>query len=103
MEITYKTKSLKKVYNNIKEAKKKYNKQIAEKLFMRINQLQNIKNLDDFSKIRSARLHPLKGERKDQFGINLTGKFRLIIKANTDEVELIKIESVNVEDIIDYH
>ena len=64
MEITYKTNSLEKICTNIKEAKKRYNKQIAEKLFMRINELQNIKNLDDFSKIRSARLHPLKGKEK---------------------------------------
>jgi proteic killer suppression protein len=104
MEITYRTKKFKKECEDFSKAKKEYGKQIAEKLFMRIEVLKSAINLQEISMIRSLNLHPLSGNRKEQLAINLTGKFRLILTINNDEVvEFVKVESINLEEIVNYH
>ena len=103
MEITYKTKKLKKECENFSKAKKEYGKQIAEKLFIRIEVLEAAINLEEISMIRSWNLHPLSGKRKGQLAINLTGKFRLVLTINNEIVEFVKVESINLEEIVNYH
>lgn len=103
MKITYKNNKLEKICTDFSKAKKVYGNQIATKLIQRINELEASNNLYDMSQIRSARLHQLKGNRKEEYAIMLTGNYRLILTSTAGNIKLEKIEEARIEDIEDYH
>lgn len=103
MDINYKSNKLEKQCTELSKAQKEFGKQIAVKLFQRINEFKASSNLKDMEKIRSARLHELSGKRKGQYAVDLTGNYRLIFTADDGNIKLEKIEVVRIEEIVDYH
>lgn len=87
MELKYKDKSTEKTCTNIKTAKKKLNEIVATKLLSTINFLESAKNLRDVANMPSFKLHPLVGDRKETYAIDLGRRlgYRLIIKPLDDE------------------
>lgn len=81
MNILYKDKNIEKQCKDYKIAIKKYNKLVAEKLHGVINFIEDADNLMDVKSIPNYRLHPLKGDKKGEYAIDLGKKlgFRLII------------------------
>lgn len=89
---------------------KEYGAQISGKIFSRIQDLIHAENLYVFSKIRSAGLHPLHGDRKGQWAIKLNGNRRMIIIIPEGRGDLASPEyletvtRVRIEELcIDYH
>lgn len=83
MIIKYKDNKLKKNCTDFREAKKNYNSKVAEALHFTINYLENAQTLMDVKSFLPFNLHPLQGDRKGTFAIDLGGRktgFRLIIK-----------------------
>jgi plasmid maintenance system killer protein len=81
------------------KGREQYSKEVVEN-FLQVMRL--IENAPDERTIRSVialRLHKLKGDRKGQMGIKLSGQFRLVIEIDkTSEGKIVKII-----EIVDYH
>ncbi len=95
MEIQFKTKQLRKQYEDIAEANKAYPSNVARKYIQRINIIKSAHTIQDIKKINVLRCHPLKGKRKRQWAINLTGFYRLIFTLKGDQLEIVRIEEVS--------
>lgn len=70
-----------KIYNNYKQAQKKLGKNVADKLHKTLQFIDASVCLMDIKNMITFRLHPLKGDRKGTYAIDLgkrTG-FRLIL------------------------
>lgn len=110
--IEFKSKKLKKKLETFKECVKKYGSDNADKIIQRINEMRASVNLEEFRKIyRSARLHPLRGERKGQYAVDVKHPFRIIIEPVIDNEaykedgspDLSKVTKIRIIEVIDYH
>ena len=95
MEICFRTKKLQKQYENVREAEKAYGRQVARKYIQRLGILKSVKCFDELYKIPSLKFHPLKGNRKGEYAIKLTGYWRLIITNDGDIFDIAKIEEIS--------
>ena len=111
MLIYFKTRHLQKICSIENEAVKKLGLKMARKLQQRMMELSAAPFLDDISKLPPPRYHQLKGKRTGQFSVDLDHPYRLIfIPANIPEPEtkdggldLTKIDSIEIIDIVDTH
>jgi proteic killer suppression protein len=107
MIIEFKTKKLKNQCENHLIANKDFGVNIGKKLIQRINELQAATSLLDIKSIHSARLHKLKGNRKNEFALDLFAQYRLIFSIqdniNLDEEKLENITIIRIEEVVDYH
>lgn len=78
METRFKSKSLQRQYEFSKEAFKAYGEQVGTKYIQRINIIKKSKDIEELKSIRPFRCHPLKGDRRGEWSITLTGFYRLI-------------------------
>ena len=107
MELRFKTKKLKKQCEDPVEAQQVYGSKIGNKLTQRVSELQSAFTLDDVSKVPAARLHKLKGLRKNEYAIDLVNPFRFIVipilEGNADIRILNSIRIIRIEEVTDYH
>ena len=82
MQIAYKNSTTKKQCTDLKYAKKKFNTDVAEKLFSRINFIEQAGCFADIINNLSFRFHGLSGKRNGTYAIDLGRKigFRLIVE-----------------------
>lgn len=86
MNITYRTKKLKKQAEDLKELAKAYGAN-AKKIKMRLEDLKAAANLEVIGKIPGARCHQLKGKNyKGYLAVDITGNNRLIFEPNHDPI-----------------
>lgn len=95
MEVKFRTKKLQKQYENYRVAEKSYGKEIARKYIMRINIIKQANDIQELCSLPGLRCHPLKGNRKKQWSIKLTGYYRLIFKLEGELLEIARIEEVS--------
>ena len=98
MQIEYKNSRLAKICTNVYEAERKYGKQMAEKVHLRIKQITAALSIEMLIQYRIGRCHQLKGNRKEQYAMDLVHPYRLIFEKRGNEVQLICIM-----EIVDYH
>ncbi|MCY4437548.1 MAG: type II toxin-antitoxin system RelE/ParE family toxin [Chloroflexi bacterium] len=99
MEVTFRSKQLKLCYEESAKAVQKWGQAVGRKYITRINELYAVKDFQDAYNIRSMRLHALKGGRKGELSINLTGQWRLIVtKGETEEHVIVQNVSNHYED-----
>lgn len=81
MKIHYDNKNIQELCNNYKHAQKKLGKNVADKLHKALQFIDASVCLMDIKNMRTFRLHPLKGDRKGTYAIDLGKKtgFRLIL------------------------
>ncbi len=94
MEVIFRTKQLKLCYEQSAKSIQKWGSVVGRKYVTRINELYAVKDFQDAYNIRPMRLHALKGGRKGDLSINLTGRWRLIVTRGETE-EHVTIESVS--------
>ena len=103
MEIHFKSKKLKKHCENPGEAQRIYGSEIGTKLTQRVRELESAPNLAEIKNIPAARLHRLKGDRSNEFAVDLAHPFQLIFKpilesdANINVLDSITIVRISVE------
>ena len=86
-------------YEQSAKAVQKWGPDVGRKYITRINELYSVKDFQDAYNIRSMRLHALKGGRREELSINLTGQWRLIVtKGETEEHVIIQNVSNHYED-----
>ena len=98
MQIEYKDNRIKRVCTIAREAEKKYGKEMAERIHLRIDQLSAALSIEMMLKFRVGRCHSLKGDRKNQYAMDLIHPYRLVFEVNGEEVSI-----VMVMEIVDYH
>lgn len=95
MEVTFRKDDLKKCYEQSKLAIKKWNLEVAKKYIQRINIIKKVIDFKTLYSLPSLNCHPLKGTRKGQYAIKLTGFYRLIITNKGEKLKIIQIEEVS--------
>ncbi len=109
MYIEFKTNKLRKQCESFAELRKAYGETVARQVMKRLNALKAADRIKDLDPLPPTRCHPLKGNRKGQYAMNVGQRYRLIFEPLT-ETRLIRNErgacpecGVRVLGIEDYH
>ena len=112
MEVQFNTNKLYKLCTNECECQKRYSEKIVfKKIYQRLLELRAARNLREIFLLPSARCHRLIGDRDGQFAVYLTGKLRMIFVSATDPqpldesggLDIARVDSVKIVEIVDYH
>lgn len=95
MEVLFRTRKLKKQYEDYRQAKKAYDEDVARRYIERINIIKSTRDIEELHKLPGLRCHELKGNRRGQWAINLTGKYRLIFTLTGKQLQIVHIEEVS--------
>ena len=98
MEIRYKTHKIEKVCTIACEAEKRYGMKMALKIHQRIDEIDAPDTVEEMVQFHIGRCHPLKGDRKGQYAMDLVHPYRLVFEKIGNEIQI-----VNVMEIVDYH
>ena len=71
---------------------RRWGEPVARKYVTRIIQLTNAQDFADIRKLASLIAHPLKGDRKGQWALDMTGRWRLIVEPSRDGREATILE-----------
>ena len=97
MEVTFRTQQLRRCYEESARAVQKWGPEVARKYITRIGQLQAIADFQQAHNLRAMGLHPLRGARKGELSIILTGRWGLIVTKGESE------ESVIIEEVSNHY
>lgn len=98
MQIQYKSNRIEKICTNAYEAEKKYGTEMAEKIHLRVDQISAAISVEMMIQYKIGRCHPLKGNRKNQYALDLVHPYRLIFEKMGNEIQI-----ANIMEIVDYH
>ena len=98
MKITYKNKKIEKICTVASAAEKKYGQEMADKIQLRIDQIQASNTVEMMMEHRIGRCHPLKQNRKGQYAVDLVHPYRLVFEKNDGRIQI-----AIILEIIDYH
>ena len=84
---------------------------IAKKVFQRIEQLKSAPTLLDMVNYPAARCHKLKGDRRAQWALDISGNYRMMFKINQEPLPLkrdgtidtLKVVNIMIIETTDYH
>lgn len=77
---------------------KKYGDRNAKLLFQRIQEIKSADSVEMLVQYNIGRCHPLIGNRKGQYSMDLTHPYRLIFEEMNGVLKVVKIM-----EIVDYH
>lgn len=95
MHVEFQSQRLRKQYEDHRQAERTYGKQVARRYIERVNIIRKARDLDELRDLPGLKCHPLKGERKGQWAVNLTGFYRLIFTLQGEQLEIVRIEEVS--------
>jgi proteic killer suppression protein len=95
LRVKFRSNKLEKCYLHERQAVRELGSQVARKYIQRVKMIQAIGNLDDLMALPGLRCHPLKGDRKGQYAVKLTGFSRLIFTIEGDGLNIAMIEEVS--------
>jgi len=98
LQIEYYDNKIERICTIAKEAEKKYGREMAEKIHLRIDQLNAAISVEMLLRFRVGRCHLLKGDRKNQYAMDLVHPYRLVFEANGKDISVVMIM-----EIVDYH
>ncbi len=98
MQIGYRTHKLEKVCTIAHEAEKQYGREMSEKIQQRIDEISAALNVEMMVQFRIGRCHPLKGDRKNQYAVDLVHPYRLVFEKKGNEIQI-----AFIMEIVDYH
>jgi proteic killer suppression protein len=95
VEVTFRTRKLEKEYRKHTRAVRAYGPEVARKYIQRINIIKQVLNIDELIVLPALECHSLKGDRRGQYSIKLTGFYRLIFSLRGEALEIAHIEEVS--------
>ena len=95
MEVKFRTRRLENEYKDSKRAIRAYGQLVATRYVERINIIKSATDIEELEKLPAIDCHPLKGERKGEWAITLTGHMRLIFTLDGENLEIACIEEVS--------
>ena len=98
MDITYKNKKIENVCTDAKVSDRSYGNEMTEKIQMRIGEIQAADTVEEMIQFRIGRCHPLTGNRKGQYAVDLVHPNRLVFEKHGNEIQI-----VHITEIVDYH
>jgi len=96
--IEYKNRDIEKTCTKASYAEKNYGFKMAEKIQMRIDQIQAASSVEEMVQYKVGRCHALKGNRKGQYAMDLVQPMRLVFEKKGSTVQIAVIQ-----EIVDYH
>ncbi|MCX6221044.1 MAG: killer suppression protein HigA [Bacteroidia bacterium] len=110
MKISYQSNRLRKSLNEAKEIQKEFGT-MAKKVSQRMKELIASDNLEVLKSIPAANCHELKGNRKGEFAVDISGNHRIIFVPDHDPVpvkedhslDCIRITDIEILGTEDYH
>ena len=94
MEVIFRTRRLRRNYENTNQGVRQWGREVAERYAFRIEQIREIGDFYQLYGVPSLRLHALHGSRSDELSIYLVGRWRLIVSKGDTEQSII-IEEVS--------
>lgn len=97
---------LKKQLSSEREMLKAFGQERAKPLKLRLGVLAKAKSLADVPVDPPPRCHQLKGKRKGQFAVVLTGNWRLVFEPDPPvkgHVNLVEVKKIRLLEVVDYH
>mgnify|MGYP003467937530 CR=1 FL=1 len=79
-------------------ATRKYGPEMAELIHQRIGEMEAADSVEFMIKYRIGRCHPLQGNRKGEYAVDLIHPRRLVFTKKGDEIQIAR-----VIEIVDYH
>ena len=79
-------------------AKKEYGDRMAALIHQRIDEIHAAISLEMLVQFKIGRCHPMQGNRKGEYAMDLVHPYRLVFQRNDEEIQLVKIISIE-----DYH
>lgn len=98
MNVEYKNKHIEKVCTNASAAMKEYGLKMAEKIQQRIQEIEGAPNVEFMIQYGIGRCHPLRGNRNNQYAVDLIHPKRLVFTKKGSEIQI-----VIINEIVDYH
>lgn len=110
MNVEFKSNKLRKILTNAMEIRKEYGT-MAKKVSQRMDQIYASPDLSVLISISSANCHPLTGDRKAEWAVDISGNYRLIFEINQDpvpqkndgSVDSILVTDIRILETTDYH
>ena len=110
MDIYFINNKVAKLFNTNEILQKKYD-YLANKIQQRLYELKAVNNLSEISHLPPTRRHKLGQNRKDQYAVDLNGKFRLVFKPCNDPIpfledggiDLTRVTKVVIIEVTNYH
>ena len=111
MEISFKTKKLKKQFSVDKELQRVYGKAVATRIQARMSVLRNAPTLNDVPNLPPERCHQLNTKLQGVFSVDVGDKQRLLFVPNHDPmpvtqdggIDSTQIRSITILEIQDTH
>lgn len=98
MKVEYRNRSIEKVCTIASAAERSYGRQMAEKIQLRIDQIEAADTVEQMIQYGIGRCHPLHQNRKNQYAVDLVHPMRLVFEKKGNEIQI-----ANIIDITDYH
>jgi proteic killer suppression protein len=86
---------LEKCYASHKQASRLWGAVVAKRYIQRIDMIQETADLNALCQLPGLNCHPLKGDRKSEYAISLTGFWRLIFTVYGNRFEIAMVEEVS--------
>ena len=102
MKIIYKDRKVEDICTNMKKAQKKLGDRISIKLFQAIEYINNSISMKDIIAYQPFHFHDLKGNRNDEFAIDIGGRssgYRLILEPLDGQLK--RFEPCNIDEIVE--
>ena len=99
MRVSFRTTRLLRAYQESAKAIGEWGPEVGRRYVIRIAELHAVADFREARDIRSMRLHALKGSKKGELSIYLTGRWRLIVtRGDTEEHVVIQEVSNHYDD-----
>jgi toxin HigB-1 len=111
MEISFSSSKLQRICNDEKLTIRKWGSTRAAVIRRRLKELKAARTLAIASKLPSAKLHALRGDRKMQYAVDAEYPYRMVFefdhnplpRKTSGGVDLDKVTAIRILEVIDYH
>ena len=94
MDVRFRNSVLQRCYEEQKKGVKRWNKKVARLYVRRVNLLFVCTSAQDLSTLPQLRFHPLKGDMKGRYAIDIDESWRLIVSFDKT-MQIVYIEEVS--------
>ena len=111
MDIAFRTRKLEKAFNAADTLQKSYGARMARAIMLRMAVLRAARSLALVPATPPDRRHQLRGDRDEQFAVDLVHPYRLVFGANHEPVprkddggiDAERVTAITILDVVDYH
>jgi plasmid maintenance system killer protein len=111
LEISFKNKRLRKLFESAPELQRKYGNRVARTIMMRIGVLKEASHLGEVPTTKPERCHQLKANRDEQFAVDLVHPNRLVFVSSHNPtprnddggINKHEVKAITIIEVVDYH